>query len=161
MKLFYYSFISHFYVFLCENHCNSGSWKQRKGRIQVFRKSTIGRQTEAFGRRFGAEKNQKRSLIRKKSGPELDHSGPDFDRLGTHFWCIRAPILRVRGPILNGLYIEKCVFDIGVHDFREKRHSLERRLCRSGERPSKLIVNHPILVWILVFMLVILYFSYE
>jgi len=154
MKLFYYSFISHFYVFLCENHCNSGSWKQRKGRIQVFRKSTIGRQTEAFGRRFGAEKNQKRSLIRKKSGP-------DFDRLGTHFWCIWAPILRARGPILSGLYIEKCVFDIRVHDFREKRHSLERRLCRSGGRPSKLIVNHPILVWILVFMLVILYFSYE
>jgi len=94
----------------------------------VFRKSTIGRRNEAFGRRFGAEKNQKSSLICKKSGPELDHSGPDFDRLGTHFWCIRAPILRARGPILSGLYIEKCVFDIRVHDFREKRHILERRL---------------------------------
>jgi len=53
-----------------------GAEKQRNGRIQVFRKSTIGRRNEAFGRRFGAEKNQKSNLIRKKSGPELDHRAP-------------------------------------------------------------------------------------
>jgi len=50
------------------------------------------------------------------------------------------------GPIFIGLYIEKCVFEIRVHDFREKKAYLERGLCRSGGQPSTLIVNHPILV---------------
>jgi len=84
--------------------------------------------------------HQKSNLIREKSGPE-------FDKLGTHFVQlkeVRAPIFRARGPIFTGLYNEKSVFRIRVHDFREKRHILERRLCRSGGQPSQLIVNHPI-----------------
>ena len=93
--------------------------------------------------------HQKNNLVREKSGPELDHSGPDFDRLGTRFVQlkeVRAPIFRARGLIFTGLYNEKSIFRIRVHDFREKRHILERRLCRSVGQPSKLIVNHPILV---------------
>ena len=77
-------------------------------------------------------------MIRQKSGPDFSHLSPDFDRLGmrfVHLKEVRAPIFRARGPIFTRLYNEKSIFKIGVHDFREKRHILKRRLCRSGGRP--------------------------
>jgi len=41
---------------------------------------------------------------------------------------IRAPIFIARGPIFTGLYIEKSVFGIRVHEFWDLKHILEQRL---------------------------------
>jgi len=69
------------------------------------------------------------------------------------FRGVRPSILWLRWSIFTCLYIENSVFKIGVHEFWDLRHILEQKLCRSGGQPSHLIVNHPIHVWILVFML--------
>jgi hypothetical protein len=77
--------------------------------------------------------------LRHKPATKEYKSATDFIRLGTHFNASGHPILGFAADFYR-LKNRKVRFQSRVHDFREKTHILERRLCRSGGQPSQLIV---------------------
>jgi len=182
MILCHYYFVDTFHVIFRVIHQENRNWKHKETKILEFQQSVnsgaellhsgtefqatrmlllatkIGPWMGAFGRRIGShEKNMSHEKNRAPPiwvrAPIWWMSGRVFTTLGTVLWA--------QGPILSSLYIEKCVSDLRVHEFWDLKHILEQRLCKSGGQPSKLIVNHPLHVWIFLLMLVSLYFSYE
>jgi len=69
-------------------------------------------------------------------GPRIVTFGRRIGQTRMRFNKARAPKFGLGRPYSTCLYIEKFVFRIEVHDFREKRHILEHKLCRSGGQPS-------------------------
>jgi len=85
----------------------------KSARSKNPQRSNSGPESLHSGADFDADGNL---LVRQFSGPKSLHSGAKFTlkedaflESGTKLWA--------RGLIFLGLYIEKCVLDIRVHEF--------------------------------------------
>jgi len=120
------SLIGIFHVFLRVIYCDSWSCKPQKGRKMEFWRLKFGHriccQFHTLASTFFSHRTR---AIR----PSMCRFGPAI----LMAWPLN---LGVRPPNSTGLYKEKCVFRIRVHEFWDLRHILEQKLCRFGGHPS-------------------------
>jgi len=125
------SLVGIFHIFLRVIHCDSWSWKPQKTKIWRSQNSATDVYNSAI--EFTVDFH---TLASTFFGHRTNAIRPPKCFMGHAFSPVQPLILRVRPPNFTGLYIERCIFRIRVHEFWDLRHILEQKLCRFGGQSS-------------------------